>query len=160
MTFNCAQLKDIIIRPALSAIGLCSDNAIQLLLGTAAQETQLGRYLVQTNITPYNGGIGIYQMQAPSYVHIWGRHVDSSISMKAKMKLYLGYEGMPMASRMASDLALSTIMARLFYANVLERLPDEKDVPAMARYWKLYWNTMAGKGTQDQFIDNYKEYVA
>jgi hypothetical protein len=64
-----------------------------------------------------------------------------------------------MSSRMASDLLLATIMARLFYANILESLPDANDIPGMARYWKLYYNSAAGKGTTDEFIANYKEYV-
>ncbi len=159
MTINSIQLKEIIIKPALNAIGLCSDSSINLLLGTAAQETNLGRYLVQTNIDPYLGGIGLYQMEAKTYEYIWEKHVNRSIHMRAKVRLYLGYEGRPMAARMASDMGLATIMARLNYANVLERLPDAKDVKALARYWKIYWNTMAGKGTEDQFIDHYKEFI-
>lgn len=160
MSISCPQLRDIIIIPALTALGLNSESAVNLLLGTAAQETQMGRYLIQTNISPYKGGIGIYQMQAPTYDYIWNRHVDGSNSMKAKIKLFLGFEGKPPAARMASDLSLASIMARLNYANVLERLPEATDVNALARYWKVYWNTMQGKGTQDQFVQNYKEYVS
>lgn len=159
MSLSCPQLRDIIVQPALSAIGLCSDAAINLILGTAAQETQLGRYVVQVGIEPYSGGIGIYQMQAPTYDFIWQKHVEPSTSMKAKIKLYLGFEGKPLASRMASDLALATVMARLLYANVLETLPQATDVKGLGRYWKIYWNTMKGAGTVDQFVENYKEYV-
>lgn len=159
MSINCDQLKDVIINPSLNAIGLFSDSACQLILGTCAQETLLCRYIIQTKIEPYKGGIGIYQMQPLTYDFIWHRHVEQSASMKAKIRLFLGYEGKPLASRMASDLALATIMCRLFYANILEKLPDGNDVKAMARYYKIYYNTKDGSATEEEFIQNYNEYV-
>jgi hypothetical protein len=159
MTINCSQLKTVIVEPALNCIGLFSDAAVNLLLGTTAQETLMGRYIVQTDIAPFDGGIGIYQMQQKTYDYIWDRRIEASVAMKAKIKLYLGYDGKPMAARMASDLALATIMARLYYANNLEMLPEANDLKGLARYYKIYWNTMSGSATEDQFIANYKEYV-
>src|ERR1017187_9320054 len=153
MSINCVQLKEVIIRPALNAIGLCSDEAIQLILGTCAQETNLGRYVVQANMSNFLGGIGLFQMQEGSYNYIWSKHVATSLVMKAKISLYCGYAGKPVAARMASDMALATIMARLYYANILEKLPAVGDIAGMAKYYKQYWNTSAGSASEQQFID-------
>lgn len=155
MTIDCIQLRDIIIKPSLSALGLLSDSAVNLILGTAAVESEMGKYIVQ------NGGpaVSIYQIEPRTYSYIWDRHIENSRSMKAKVKLLLGYDGKPQPIRMASDLILATVMARLIYANVLEKLPESNDIKGMARYYKIYFNTMSGKSTEEKFIEKYNLYI-
>ncbi len=153
------QLRDYIIQPTLSAIGLNSPAAVNLLLGTAAQESRLGRYLLQTNTMPYKGGIGIYQMEKRTYDDIWQRKVANSSILTARIKLYLGCSGKPPAERMVSDLALATIMARLYYSTIIEPLPLPNDVEKLAYYWKNYYNTKLGKGDPMEFIKNYRYLV-
>lgn len=152
------QLRDVIIIPSLMAIGQYSSAAVNLLLGTCAQESNMGKYLVQQGIG-IRGGIGIYQMQKMTYEDIWTRQVMTSVGMKAKLRLLLGYEGMPQAERMASDLLLATAMARLFYYSVKEPLPKFDDIDGMAHYYKAHYNTHLGKATEEQFKLNYIQYV-
>lgn len=158
MSIDYNQLKEVAIKPSLNAVGLYSPAAVNLLLGTCAQETSLGQYLVQSNMNLYAGGIGIFQMQKQPYDELWAHFIDSSVSMKAKIQLYLGYSGKPPAQRMATDLSLAAIMCRLYYLRVSEPLPDANDIIGMAKYWKKYYNTYAGRGIEDQFIRNYKEF--
>ena len=73
--------------------------------------------------------------------------------------IHLGYTGKPQPARMATDLALATIMCRLYYSRIKEPLPRAGDLPAMAAYYKRYYNTPKGKATEQQFIDNYTELV-
>jgi hypothetical protein len=155
---NVRQLKDVIITPALTALGLYSPSAANLLLGTAAQESAMGKFIVQQGIG-FRGGIGIYQMEKLTYNDIWDRMVKDNVSIRVKMRLYLGYEGRPAPERMASDLLLSTMMARLFYYSINRPLPDAQDIPAMAAYYKKWFNTSKGAATEQQFIDNYNRYV-
>lgn len=158
MAIDAKQLKEVVVLPALNALGLSSLSAVNLLIGTAAQETNMGTYLIQKQIG-LRGGIGIYQQSAASHVAIWERMVKPDAAMRAKISLYLGYSGMPQASRLATDLALATIMARLYYYAINVALPDANDLPGLAKYYKRYWNTEMGKATEEQFIDNYKRYV-
>lgn len=157
MTINCAQLREVIIRPVLSAIGLYSDEAINLLLGTAAVETQLGRYIVQPDGRLFEGGIGIYQCDIPTYNDIWTRYIAASAAMKARIQLYVGYSLKPPAQRLASDLILATIICRLHYIRVSQALPVATDIVGMAAYWKKWYRP---DGTIDEFVKNYREYVA
>jgi hypothetical protein len=152
------QLRDIIIVPSLTAIGHYSSAAVNLLLGTCAQESHMGHYIIQKRIG-MNGGIGIYQMQKPTFDDVWDRTVMPNIAMKAKIRLLLGYEGRPNPDRMASDLSLATVMARLFYSLIPELLPKDNDIEGMARYYKQYYNTPLGKATELQFKLNYIQYV-
>ena len=155
---NVRQVKELIIVPALTALGLNSPSAVNLLLGTMAQESQMGHFIVQTNIG-LKGGIGAYQMERPAYLDIWRNKVAISTSLKAKIRLLLGYEIMPSAERMASDVMLSTIMARLYYAAISSPFPNPDDISGLAHYYKKYWNTELGKATEQEFINNYNKYI-
>jgi len=158
MSFNYYQFREYIIKPALCAIDLYSENAVLLLLGTAAQESGFGTYITQKQMD-YEGGLGIYQMQSQTYYSVWDNKVKPYLKMKDIIRLYLGYDGRPAVQRLVSDLALATIMARLYYATVPEKLPGIYDLPGMAKYWKMYWNTSKGKGTEKEFITNYNKFV-
>lgn len=157
MTINCAQLREVIIKPVLGALGLFSDEAVNLLLGTAAVETQLGRYIVQPDGRLFEGGIGIYQCDIPTYNDIWTRYIAASPAMKARIQLYVGYNLKPPAQRLASDLILATIICRLHYARIGQPIPVGPGVKEMAVFWKKWYNPY---GSIENFIKNYKEYVA
>lgn len=152
------QLRDVVIIPSLTAIGQYSSAAVNLLLGTCAQESQMGHYLIQKRIG-MSGGIGIYQMQKSTFDDVWDRAVMPNIAMKAKIRLLLGYEGRPNADRIASDLLLATVMARLFYYLIPESFPKENDIDGLAHYYKQHYNTPSGKATELQFKLNYIQYV-
>lgn len=155
---NVRQLRDVIVVPVLTALGMFSPNAVNLLLGTAAQESQLGHFIVQQGIG-FNGGIGIYQMQKAAYNNIWDRQISNNIALKMRIRLLLGYDIRPVAERMASDLLLATAMARLYYHQITMSLPEHNDIPGLAAYWKKWYNTVLGKGTEQEFVDNYAKYI-
>ena len=151
------QLKEIIIKPTLISLGFYSPSAVNLVLGTAAQESQLGQYIIQEKIG-FRGGIGIYQCQAPSFMMIWDKMVAPNNVMRSRIKLLTGYDGRPQPERMASDLLLATAICRLYYAAINSALPPPDDIEGLAHYWKTYYNR-DGKGTVEQFVDNYKRLV-
>ena len=158
MGIDANQLRDVIVTPVLAALGLHSPSAVNLVLGTAAQETHMGKYLVQIGIG-FKGGIGIYQMEAATYQSLWNRIIIPSVSLRSKFKLFLGYEAKPPPERMASDLWLATAMTRLHYYAINSALPAANDLPGLANYWKRWYNTALGKGTEEEFIKNYQKYV-
>jgi hypothetical protein len=155
MGIDCQQLKDVVINPALTALGMNTPSAICLLLGTAAQESGMGNYIKQIGGPAY----GIFQMEIQSYERIWGNLIFPNVALRAKIRLLLGYTNKPPASRMASDLMLATIMTRLFYYMVKKPLPEENDITGIAAYWKTYYNSKLGAGTEQEFIKNYERYV-
>lgn len=156
MSINCHQLKVYVVEPTLKAIGLYSESAVALILGTCAQESNMGRYLHQIG-----GGsaLGIYQMESPTYNDIWLNTVETNKALKAKILLYTGYNGKPPPIRLISDMALATIMTRLHYKRVPSPLPEAKDVDGLAYYWKNHYNTHLGKGTVDEFKHNFRSLV-
>lgn len=159
MAFNCLQLKEYVIRPALASIGLLSDDAINLLAGTCAQESAFGTYLVQGRTFDRKDALGIYQQERTGYDEIWRDLVQGNMALRAKIRLFLGYEGKPPFERLITDHALASIICRLYYLRVKDPIPPSDEPLAMALYWKKFYNSSAGKGTPQQFMENYRRFV-
>jgi hypothetical protein len=156
---NCQQLRDLIVIPVLKSLNLFSDAAVALILGTAAQETHMGDYLVQTNLPVGKGGLGIYQIEEVTYNRIWDEEIQKNPERKNTIVKILGYIDKPSPERLISDLALSTVIVRLYYYQINDPLPSYKDIVGLAKYYKKYYNTEKGKATLREFIINYHEYV-
>lgn len=149
------QLRDEVIRPVLKELGLHSDSAEQLLLGTVAQESKVGTYIKQLGKGP---AVGIYQMEPATHDDIWKHYLSYKPELAAKVRSFLiGDE--PNASEMKGNLYYATAMARIHYSRKPGFLPKADDVSGLAYYWKRFYNTNLGKGTEKEFRDNYNKYI-
>lgn len=151
MGIDCKQLRDEIIVPSLITLNMLSDSAVYLLLGTAAQESGMGTYIRQIQ----GPAVGIFQMEPTTYFSLWN---TMKIPLRQKIMSYLNYAEEPDASFMVHDLGFAAIMCRLKYASITAPLPVN-EVSQLAHYWKVYYNTNAGRGTEYEFIANYRKYV-
>ncbi len=134
---------------------ILSLEAIELLVLTAAQETNAGTYLKQVK----GPALGIYQMEPRTYIGL----VKWFIQKQDGDKLFNAYlsslsSHMTWQANMMFNLVHQTVMARLYYWRVSEPLPSHKDVEAMAQYYKKHWNTHLGKATVEQAMSKYKRY--
>jgi hypothetical protein len=148
------QLKEL-IEKTLTAIGLHSDSAVNLLLGTCAQESGFGKYLRQLKGGP---ALGIFQMEPNTF----NDHVENYLKYKPelenKIKKFCGITHMkPMY--LEWNIAFAICMSRIHYLRVRKGLPEPNDIEELAGYWKKYYNTYLGAGTVEEFIKNYNKYV-
>lgn len=153
MSIDAMQLRELVIRPTLKHMGAWSLAAENLLMGTAAQESRLGTYLFQI---PEGPAQGIYQMEPATAADIWDNYLNYRPKVADPIWMIRG----GMENPLIWNLAYQTAMARVHYLRVAEPLPVADDVAALAQYWKRYYNTPAGKGTEAEFIENYYRYVA
>lgn len=149
-----SHLQTLIIRPAIEPLGLWSEDAEALLLGTAAQESHLGYYLKQLR----GPARGIYQMEPATERDIWENWLGYNPELVEALGVLYNIVG-PNPDRLVYDLQYASIMARFHYRRVPEPLPSREDIPGMSRYWKRYYNTLKGKGTPREFAQNYTKYV-
>lgn len=152
---NKADLKQYIIKPPLDFLGLYSESAENLLLGTIATESKLGFYLHQVN----GVALGICQMEPNTYNDIWHHYLPSKKDLTRKILTYFGASTRPNPERVIYDLRYAAVMCRLRYLRVPKPLPAPDDIEGMAKYWKKYYNTELGKGTIDKFIEAYRTYM-
>jgi hypothetical protein len=141
VSINAKQLRELIIRPTLINMDMWSQSAENLLMGTAAQESKLGHYIAQVR----GPALGIYQCEPAT-------HDDVAKWAKGKGLLPPGVN----SERLVYDLKYATIMCRLHYYRKSEPLPDADDVEGLARYWKIWYNSVKGKGTVAEFVKNYE----
>ncbi len=164
------NLRNYIINPVcslLSAGGLSAEN---ILLGTAATESGMGRYLKQVK----GPALSPWQVETRSADDIEHRYlpqfkpdlVPILQGLKLKNQNFLSTRNLlslnilpPENLELYGNLYYSCAIARLLYLSKPEPLPDADDIWGMARYWKRHYNTRLGKGRPSQFVRAYKRYV-
>ena len=152
--YDVDQLRLLIIRPTLLAMGLHSPQAEELMLGTCAHESKGGTYLKQVN----GPALGAWQMEEATHNDIWRRYLPNQPIKCSLMVNHCQIRTQPPAAIMIYHLTYACAMARLHYARFDEFIP--KDLQGQAEYWKQYYNTSKGAGSVEQYIDSYNAFVS
>lgn len=165
MGINAEQLRRHVIQPTLRQMGYDSEAAQNLLLLTAAVESDMGSYLAQWN----GPALGIYQMEPDTYNDIWENflHYRTGSNLYLDVQMFRMYSlefdeeipGLEDEKSMIGNLYYATAMARVHYLRVPEKLPEANDIEGLASYWKRYWNTDLGAGTVEIAVEKYNKYV-
>lgn len=175
MPTNAKQIEHNVIIPVLKyldpVIGFTQD-AVTLLLGTAAQESHMGTYIKQLGSGP---ACGIFQMEPATHNDIWENFLrHKPLAAEAIMQLNMPVEispsnvidfdkpeefDYPDAHEMIGNMYYATAMCRVHYWRVKEALPHASDLIGQARYWKKYYNTIHGAGTEQEYVDNFTKFV-
>jgi hypothetical protein len=157
------------IKEVLSYLGVYSKAAEELLMLTAAQETHCGKYLWQID----GPARGIFQMEPDTETDLWMNflHYNEELTRKVGNLTMVGpgYVGTEGASRtdkklfskfdLKYNIAYQIAMARMQYYRHSEPLPAADDVPALADYYKKYYNTYSGAATVSEAMENYFRYA-
>lgn len=144
------QLTDI-IESTLKEFDMYSQDAVNLLLGTAAQESGFGKFIRQLNCGPARG---IFQMEPATFQYLLKYVKNKGIEEQIKSSCNC-IQLIP--ESLEYNLKLAIVFCRLRYLVVNEPLPS--DLKGYAAYWKKYYNSVLGAGTEEQFIKHYKKYV-
>jgi hypothetical protein len=156
MSFDLSQFTDLIKR-VITAQNLYSDTALNLLLGTAAQESAFGTYLRQ-----FGGGpaLGCMQMELATETDIWDNYLFYGRADKRKAIYKIsGVRSANNSGALEWNIAYAICMCRLHYRRVKEPFPEPDDIEGLAKYWKSSYNTSQGKGIEEEFIKAYAKYV-
>lgn len=146
-----AHLREHVIRPVLERLGLHSESAESLLVGTALAESRL-TYLVQLGNGPARG---LWQMEPATHTDI---HINYLMHRPQARQKVLGFARRSamsiedLAGELVGNLNYACAMARYHYLRVPEALPADGDLLALANYWKSHYNTHLGAGTVEHFV--------
>lgn len=143
-------LKEI-VEPVLAGMEADSVPARKLLLGTALAESGL-RHLRQLAGGP---ALGLWQMEPATHDDIWRNFLHHRDRLEQKLAhlcdiSHIG-PGQPVAEKMMWNLRYACAMARIHYLRVPGAIPE--DVAGQAAYWKRHYNTPAGKGSVEHYLD-------
>lgn len=144
------------IRPTLQRIGLWSEAAEQLLLGTALAESGL------TERVQRAGGPakGLFQMEPRTHDDIWSNFLRYRRPLGTAVSALARDPSAPSSADMEMNDAYACAMARIHYLRVPAALPPAGDHDRMANYWKAYYNTAGGMGTVTHFVDTWNSAFA
>ena len=131
---------------ALSDLRLNSPAAVELLEATCAQESHYGTYLRQINRGP---GRGIFQIEHREHFDYLRRTYGDRIPILRTATF----------DQLEWDLKLSIVIARLWYWEAPDPLPPAGDREGQWLYYKRHFNSLMGKATREQFMDNFRRYI-
>jgi len=171
---NANDFETLVVRPALAKLAeaeprMNSDDAVALLMGTAAQETDLGRWLKQVG----GPALGPFSVEPNTAKSIW-RHYLARPSKKPIREVIISVVGLGSidtdiddgseyvradSSELATNLIYSAMMARLVYWPKAEPLPSWDDKIAMGVYWDVHYNANPRVGTPDEFVKSYDTFL-
>lgn len=147
MSICASELRELVIRPTLTALGSWSEAAENLMLATAAQESECGYRLESRQ------HYGMYQIDADTHQSVWDQYLAKSPDLASQVR--------GMASQrsflenphleLATNLVYATAIAWLCYQRLEEQLPEAENLEAMACLWNRCFhpdNPMSSK----QFI--------
>jgi len=154
--FNRIHFSDLIGR-VITFLGKYSPEAVNLEMGTAAVESDFGTNLHQIGGGPAKGVFGI---EPATEADIWINYLRYNAATRHKVIDISGVTG-PNQLALEGNLIYGICLCRVHYYRVTEPLPGPDDIPALAEYWKTYFNTYAktAKGTTAEFIKKYRRYV-
>jgi hypothetical protein len=158
MAFSVYQVRNFIIRDTLKPLSLWDEVSENLLLGTMAVESTFGTYISQLSA---GGAKSPWQIEDATYNYLAFEYLpERKPDLLRSILDICNFSRMPPASELVTNLKLACIIARVKYLTIPEKLPsDQNDVEALAKYWKKYYNTEAGAGTVEKFIEAYKKWI-
>ena len=147
MTIAAADFRTYVINPALAralaSAGIpVTETAADLLMATAAMETDLGTWLSQVG----GPALGVFQMQPATLTGL----VTGLSAAEAEALATIATPQAPLV-QVESNMVYAAATCRLFYRQSPMALPAD----TVAGLWSMYkavWNTPAGAATIDDFM--------
>ncbi len=157
---NLEDIRDYVVTPAILRIGLVGIERMQLVIGTGGVESGGYNYLDQT--TPGPGpAYGFWQMEKATHDDLWRNYIayqpsalrDALLDMAGQRR----YEAPPPVTVLHWNLMYAAAMCAVHYRRVKAPLPVAGNAVGMAAYWKRWYNTPLGKGTEAKALPYFQE---
>lgn len=153
---DAGQLKHLVVAPALAALGLDGDVAVNLVTGTALAESR-GAYVRQLGGGP---ALGLWQMEPATHDDCWVNFLCYPAARRFERILQgMLSPDLPRSAQLVSNLRYASAMARIRYYRVSAPLPAMSDPVALSHFHKQYYNTAAGAADPTGNIPFFRQAV-
>jgi hypothetical protein len=161
-----SDLRDAIVRPTLELLDEWSPSAENLLMGTAAQETQLGNNLQGNNHT----GLGLYRISPHTHTQIWDNFLVHDPELASRLRGLASQQQFLKSphNELIVNLAYATGIAWMIYKRHALTLLNNLSVHELAQCWLSYYCTRDEHSDQiphnkiaeiDNFVRHYRHLV-
>lgn len=147
-----------VIIPACRNLKALSLDAVALLMGTCANESNLGNKLSQEELGYWSnkgvrkGGLGIFQMEKPTHDDLCIVYLKNNPFLQS---VFLQYYHEFNSNFLITDLMYAAMFSRLQYMRRRDPLPEWENAQAVAAYYKQFYNSGDGAATMDRFVSVY-----
>ncbi|BAU37393.1 hypothetical protein APT_00311 [Acetobacter pasteurianus NBRC 101655] len=137
---NLSVIKHLTILPALEAINLGGEAAVNLVTGTGLVESGF------VHDRQINGpALGWFQIEPRTHDDIWLNFLHYRSDLANRILSVSGLTGIPEAENLLQNKAYSVCMCRVQYLRTPEPLPSATDAAALSAYHKQHYNTVLGQ---------------
>lgn len=149
--------------PALLAIDSYSLAAEQLVMATGMAESgfihtrQIAKY--QNGKPVYGPARGWFQMEPFTHNDLFQNYIGATSKSHLLDGLRKISDNPGDPEELVNNQQYAAAMCRIHYLRVKESLPKENYWQNMAKYWKKYYNTPLGKGTESGFLEKAQPVV-
>lgn len=145
------ELRQYVVIPTLSKLGICSVAAENLLLGTAAAQSDMGFHLNDTT------HLGVYGIDSETHRKIWDEYLAFDSELASTIRGFASqHEFLKNPDfELATNLMYATAIAWMIYQRANIQLPHANDVTALARCWYEAFGQYAPNSSVDDFINHY-----
>lgn len=127
-------------------------TAERSLIEIAAAETHSGTF---PDSHPEKLGVGLTQFDQIGFDDVQKRTRRKD---RDRVLQILGYDlGRLVLADLAYDPLLALVFTRLKYKLIPDEIPDTLE--GRAKYWKKHYNTTAGKGSAEEYLERVKQYA-
>lgn len=138
---NSNQFREDLVRSTLQSIQMWSEEAENLLMGTALVESSLV-YLKQIGGGP---AVSLFMIEPATYLDLRQRLITDHNDIYKKILGILAFMTLPMtADFLIGNITAAIIMARIKYFFDSQPIPDATDYMGLALYHKRVYNTAGG----------------
>jgi len=150
------ELRLLVVRPTLKQLRAWSPGMEALLLGTAAQESELGFHLKLGR----RHGMGIFQIPPATHRQIWDQYLINFPALASKVRGLASQRDFLQHphTELATNLRYATAIAWLIYRAAGVENVDSDNLPKMAKVWKKYFHHGPSARLRD-FVDNYTRMI-
>ena len=147
-----------LITGVLTTLGYNQPNLVNLLLGTMAQESAMGRYETQLGGGPARG---IFECENATFQDVFNNFLSYHSALKALVQSYAPTTPVGTADDLIGDHEYATAMAACSYIRHSVPHPnvDPEDINTMYLLYKTYYNSSGGAATQTEFTNNWNNYA-
>ena len=134
------DFKNHILVPTLKAVDLYSESAVNLLLGTAIQESRL-TYLKQKGGGP---ALGLFQIEPATLDDIYNRYLKRTDKKELLAKIKKFTTAQDVRDQVIGNIPFAVLIARVRFYMVSEALPAHDDLEALAQVLEKIFQQLYG----------------
>ena len=162
MTPEQTQQYRSLIKRVITRMGMYSEEAEDLVLGTGLYESQY-RYIRQIGSGIAKSFWQVEVATAQDNIKSYLKYRQSKARMCASAAMVplkftmIGTSDDEIGDMLESNIAYGIMHCRLKYWRVPKKVPQ--DLEGQAHYYKKYYNSAQGKASEEEYIEQYKDFI-